>query len=735
MRLRTSLFLVPLATAIPIAVFSVLVSGALLQQHYENFVSAVKDRNRAFLTAVDAEVSGSITTLQALASSPSLERGDLQRFHQEAKAALESQTAWLNVILHSRDGRHIVNAYLPWGTPLLEKPTQPESIAPVVQQKRPSVGSVIFGGPFIERPGIPIRVPVVRDGSVAYVLTAIVNPESFDRLFAAQAIPAGWASGLVDANGNFIARVPERPRGTRAGEQFLAAIRSGDEGWYRGRTVDGLDTYTAFTVSQQTGWALGFAIPADLVHGPVRRAALIAGGGLALVLALALWFALWLSRRISRPMAQLAKGAERMGRSDTVARTGTGIGEVAELEHALNTASAGLLARDRQLRERASELQAADANKSQFLAVLSHELRNPLAPLLTGRAILKLRNDPETAARTHAMMERQIGQLRRLIDDLLDVSRIDRGKLELHTQRIAVDALVRNAIETAKPSIEAKQHALEVRYAREPLYVDADAVRLGQVVANLLNNAAKFTPPNGRIEIETRSRGTDALISVRDNGVGFSSEEGERIFEPFVQLDESRGQAAGGLGLGLTLVRSLVRMHGGSVHAASDGIGKGAEFTVCLPLAAAPGAEAAAEPAAKVPTSSLRRVLVVDDNVDAADTLAQLLRIEGFNARKSHNGAEALAIAQDFQPQVAFVDVNMPGMSGFQVAAALRAQPWAAGLRLVALTGMGQKADLDATRAAGFDAHLTKPASEDEIRREASAPNPNVLPFNASRRA
>src|ERR1041384_169830 len=176
MRLRTSLFLVPLATAIPIAVFSLLVSGALLQQHYENFVSAVKDRNHAFLTAVGAEVIGSITTLQALASSPSRERGDLQRFHQEAKAALESQTAWLNVILHSRDGRHIVNAYLPWGTPLLEKPTQPESIAPVVQQKRPSVGSVIFGGPFIERPGIPIRVPVVRDGSVAYVLPAARTP-------------------------------------------------------------------------------------------------------------------------------------------------------------------------------------------------------------------------------------------------------------------------------------------------------------------------------------------------------------------------------------------------------------------------------------------------------------------------------------------------------------------------------------------------------------------------------
>jgi CheY-like chemotaxis protein len=331
------------------------------------------------------------------------------------------------------------------------------------------------------------------------------------------------------------------------------------------------------------------------------------------------------------------------------------------------------------------------------------------------------------------MMERQIGQLRRLIDDLLDVSRIDRGKLDLRTERIAIDTVVRAAIETAKPALEAKQHALVVRYAREPLYVEGDAVRLGQVVANLLNNAAKFTPAAGRIDIETRVEGSDAVLCVRDSGIGFPPEDRARIFDSFVQLDTSRSQAAGGLGLGLTLVRALVQMHGGRVEAKSEGSGRGAEFTVHLPLAEAPEA-AAPVVHARVAPDSARRILVVDDNIDAADALADLLRIEGCDVRKCYNGAEALALAREFHADVAFIDLNMPGMSGFELARELRALPSAAGMRLVALTGMGQKTDVEATRAAGFDAHVTKPASADELRRAASGREADIVPLDAGRR-
>ena len=729
MRLRTSLFLLVVAIVLPLAAFSLALSAWLLEHQYESYISVIKDRNRAFMTAVDAEVQGHLFTLAAIAESRSLIEGRLERFHGEAAAVLARQPAWLDLILLDRGGRHLVNAYVPWGTALPEKPQQPESVWPVVEQRRPSVGNVIVGGPFQQRAGIPLRVPVVRDGEVAYVLSAILKPEAFDALFEAQRIPHGWVSGLVDANGAFISRIPERPRGSRAGEQFIEEVRKAEEGWFRGRTVDGFETFTAFTVSELTGWSLGFAIPIELVYGPVRRAAWAAGGGLLAVVVLALAIAYWLGRRISRPIAQVAAAAQALGEQERPVKTGTNIREVSELEQALNAASAAILARDRELRRQASELRVADANKSQFLALLSHELRNPLAPLLNGLSILKARTDPETATRTHAMMERQIGQMRRLIDDLLDVSRIDRGKLELHTERIAVDAVIRNAIETAKPNIEAKQHALTVQYAPEPLYVDGDPVRLAQVVSNLLNNAAKFTPPRGRIEISTRSEASQAVVCVRDTGIGFPPEDADRIFDSFVQLDASRNEAAGGLGLGLTLVRSLLEMHGGRVEARSLGEGQGAEFTIRLPLATAP--ESTAPPAhVKTRARGGRRVLVVDDNTDAADTLADLLRIEGFDVSTAYSGDVALSRAKAFRPDVAFIDLNMPGMSGLDLARALRGDAGMAGLRLVALTGMGQQRDVQSTHAAGFDAHLTKPAPAHEVLRLASAaPETKIVPF------
>jgi signal transduction histidine kinase/ActR/RegA family two-component response regulator len=733
-RLRTSLFLLVLATAIPLTLCALVISVVLLRHDYDNFVQVAQDRNRAFMTAVDTEIQKSMATLRAVAASRRLDLDDLEGFRNTATAALASQPDWLDLQLFGPDGRQVVDAFAQWGTPLLGEALDPSSLQQVLQTKRPAVGSVVAGDSHNSRFGIAVRVPVMRDGRVAYVLTAIVKPESFLSLIQQQRLPSGWVTGLVDAQGHFIARVPERAAGSRASDAYLERVRAAPEGWYRGRTVEGVDTYTAFTVSALSGWSVGFAIPANEVAGAYLRGASVAGGTLLAMLALALGIAFLLSRRIAGPMAALSSAAASLGQREAPIETRSAIREVAELERALNEASDAILARDRELRRQASELQAADANKSQFLALLSHELRNPLAPLSNGLSVLKMRGDAQTAARTHAMMERQIGQLRRLIDDLLDVSRIDRGKLELRRERVAVDAVVRNAIETAKPAIEARHHELAVRYAPEALYVEGDAVRLGQVIANLLNNAAKFTPQGGRIEIGTRAEGGRAAISVTDSGVGFTPEDRARIFEMFVQLDATRTQAAGGLGLGLTLVRSLVEMHGGTIDAESPGPGSGATFTVRLPLADAPAT--VHEVAAALPARQARnRVLVVDDNVDAADSLADLLGMEGFEVRACYAGDAALSLARQFRPEVAFLDLNMPGMSGLDLAKALRAEPWGGPARLVALTGMGQKTDLEATRAAGFTAHLTRPAPTAEIIRLASAEEGTVIPFDTGRRA
>lgn len=379
------------------------------------------------------------------------------------------------------------------------------------------------------------------------------------------------------------------------------------------------------------------------------------------------------------------------------------------------------------LRQRAAELQRADANKSQFLAVLSHELRNPLAPLMNGLTLLGMLRDPKALADTRTMMERQILQLRRLIDDLLDVSRIDRGKLELVKERVAMDSVIRNAVETAQPNIEAKSHQLIVRYAPDPLYVEGDAIRLSQIVANLLNNAAKFTPPRGHIEVSLSGTDTEAVVAVKDTGVGFDPADARRVFDMFVQLNASREAGAGGLGLGLTLVRWLVQMHGGSIQAQSKGTGKGAEFTVRFPRAKAPLSTVAVDVSGPR-TYPRRRVLVVDDNEDARETLAQILGLQGFDVRSCRDGMEAFETASQFKPDVAFIDLNMPVMTGTQLAAKLRSEPWGRAIRLVAVTGMGQQSDIESTTAAGFYAHLTKPTSPDEVLRLAGEVD-NVLPL------
>ena len=382
------------------------------------------------------------------------------------------------------------------------------------------------------------------------------------------------------------------------------------------------------------------------------------------------------------------------------------------------------------LRQQAAELLQADANKRHFLAVLGHELRNPLAPLRNGIAILRRSKDDALRVEVQAMMERQVSQMTRLIEDLLDVHRIDRGQLELRRETLAIGAIVKSAVETVKPALDAKRQVLEVRGADAPLHVNADFVRLSQVLSNLLSNASKYSPQGANVTVEVCEESGSAVLTVKDTGAGFEPGDATRIFDMFVQLDASGRGSAGGLGIGLTIAKSIVELHGGAIRADSDGPGRGACFTVRLPLASAssPHKDAASSP---LVSNAKRRVLVVDDNVDAANSLAEVLRLEGYEVQASYTGALALESARLFNPEVAFLDLNMPDMSGFELASALRAQPWASGLKLYAVTGMGQKVDVELTLAAGFDAHLTKPASPDAVVRLAAGVTDNVVALRA----
>ncbi len=349
-------------------------------------------------------------------------------------------------------------------------------------------------------------------------------------------------------------------------------------------------------------------------------------------------------------------------------------------------------------------LREQDRKKDEFLAILAHELRNPLAPIRSGLDVLQLTDDPAITARTRAMMQRQVVHMVRLVDDLLDVSRVTRGKVTLKKERLDVRTVISSAIDTSRPALDAGQHELTVRMPSEPLWLDADPTRIAQVIANLLNNAAKYSPRGAPITLEAEEEDGMLRMCLTDRGKGISPEMLPRVFDMFTQVD---GDAGLGLGIGLALARHLVGMHGGTIDVASPGVGEGSVFTVRLPLVNGVAAQESSESAQT--SSSGLRVLVVDDNVDAAETLSSILELLGHVTRLVHTGSKALPAAIEFRPDLVLLDIGLPELDGYQVARLLRNDPTVKHATIVALTGWGSEEDRRQARIAGFDEHLVKP--------------------------
>ncbi|HSC24336.1 MAG TPA: ATP-binding protein [Casimicrobiaceae bacterium] len=363
---------------------------------------------------------------------------------------------------------------------------------------------------------------------------------------------------------------------------------------------------------------------------------------------------------------------------------------------------------------RVKRLKEADRRKDEFLATLAHELRNPLAPIRMGIHILRLSGADAPARPVLPMMERQLQHLTRLLDDLLDVSRITRDKIALRIERVDLRKVVQLAIETSSPLIDEMHHALGVDLPDEPLWVDADLVRLAQVFGNLLGNAAKYTPEGGRIAVRAQRRGDDVEVFVRDNGYGIPPERLESIFDMFTQLDSPLAKHGTGLGIGLSLAKRLVALHHGSIEAKSAGTGRGSEFRVTLPAAPVRADDVPSE--STEPASPAKcRTLVVDDNRDAASSLAMFLELAGHEVRVAYDGERALHLAEQFQPYIVFLDLGMPGIDGYEVCRRLRATPWGRATRLIAVTGWGQDEDQRQSALAGFDLHLVKPVDPETL--------------------
>ncbi len=371
-------------------------------------------------------------------------------------------------------------------------------------------------------------------------------------------------------------------------------------------------------------------------------------------------------------------------------------------------------------REVEHTLKQADQRKTEFLALLAHELRNPLAPISNAVQIL-LQDTVSAEARQAAvrMMDHQLGQMVRLVDDLLDISRISQNKIELRKCQLALAPVVSQAVEAVRPAFAAKQLALTLSLPSEAITVDGDATRLAQVIDNLLTNAGKFTPNGGKVHLTVETRGQEVLIRVRDSGIGIAAEQLTRVFELFAQVDASLERGQSGLGIGLSLVKQLAEMHGGSVEVHSAGLGQGSEFIVRLPVLAAaakrlppPVVASAPEPVAEL---CRRRILVVDDNLASAQSLSMLLQLHGQTVQMAHDGIEALALAESFRPEVILLDIGLPRLNGYEVASQLRQQVWGKAIMLIAVTGWGQAADKQRAEEAGFDHHMVKPLRHNEL--------------------
>jgi signal transduction histidine kinase/CheY-like chemotaxis protein len=385
------------------------------------------------------------------------------------------------------------------------------------------------------------------------------------------------------------------------------------------------------------------------------------------------------------------------------------------------------------------ELRDADRRKDEFVATLAHELRNPLAPIRNAVQILKAQapQEPEVAW-SRDVIDRQVGQMVRLLEDLLDVSRITRGKLQLRKSRVALASVLEMALETSRPHVETGRHALTVELPPEPVYLDADAVRLAQVFSNLLNNAAKYSPEGSHIRLDAERHGQDVVVTVGDDGIGIAPDTLSRVFEMFSQAKAALERAQGGLGIGLSLAKGVVEMHGGTITAHSDGLGKGSAFRVRLATVAAQALQADVPEHDGRPGRQGRdgrqggcKILVADDNHDAAESLAFLLRSTGHDVRTAHDGEQAVDVAETHRPDVVLLDIGMPRLNGYQAARRIRQTPWGKAAKLVALTGWGQEEDKRQAREAGFDSHMVKPVDpatletflQTVVTRERTSPN------------
>ena len=720
--LRTQLLVPVIVASLPLAVFAAAIMFTLWQYQQTRLETQQSETAAAVASVVDKELSSTVRQLQYLGTGPELVRGDLDGFLKRTRQVLAIAGEWTNVVLFSREGQQLVNANFP--LPAGRSTASQRHVDEVFATGRPIV-SDIFLGPASGRWIVAVSVPVSLQGRPIYVLSATLNLGVFDALLK-QRTAAGGVASIEDRQLRIISRSPvaEEFRGKPPVPALLQAMRAAPEGVARVRSYEGLEVLTAWTRMPSTGWSVGFSVPSATTDAALRRYVLLLASAELLIFLTAALAAIFIGRRVSAAIERAAEQAPGVADGWRPDLPHTGIEEIDRLGRALEDAASKLSAeaRQRELAERQrdellalekearSAAEAANRSKDEFLAMLGHELRNPIGAVSNAAQIL----GREGASAAHIafareVITRQTHHLARLIDDLLDVGRVITGKIYLQRERMDLAAAVRGTLDAFHAAGRFGGHRLQ--FELTPVWIDGDRTRMEQVVTNLVSNALAYTPSGGAIRVSVRREAADAVLEVADDGIGMMPDELARVFDLFYQ-GRSELHRKGGLGLGLTLVHRLVELHGGMVTARSDGPGKGSIFTVRLPAVDAPAARAPA-PAPETATRPLD-VLVVEDNEDARVSLQILLEGDGHAVRTAADGKAGLAAFGRAVPDVALIDIGLPEMNGYDVARAIRVRyrdPM-----LIALTGYGQPEDTQRATAAGFDAHLVKPADVAKLR-------------------
>lgn len=725
MKLRSRLCLLAAVALVPLVIFSAFAADQLIDALKSAALRGIRETARTCVLIIDREVKSSLSALRVLATSDSLKSGHWSKFYDQAKFATDPAGGW--VVLYDEHGGQIINTRVSFGSQLPTRPS-PGKIVEILDRGTPHVSGLVWGKT-IQRHIVFVDMPVYMDNGKRYLLSKAFYAEYFNTAFANRNIPDDWVVGIFDRDGLTIARSKRAEEfvGKPASPMTAAAVKAGSETELKHLTRDNIEVYDSIVHSTLSGWTVAVGVPVQDVDAEFKKAGYLAAGGLLLAIMMAVLASAWIGRRLAQGIESAAESAGALGRNEVVPPSPpSGIDEIDHLQRALTGASqllseeqkrraaaeqekARLLESEQQARKLSDEQNRA---KDEFMAMLGHELRNPLNAISSASSLLDMKGSNQERAK--AVIRRQSDHLRAVIDDLLDLSRVIYGKVTLEKSVIDLGQLVQRCTDTASMTGALNGYQLSVHTESAP--ITADPTRIEQIVTNLLDNAIKYAPNGSHVDITVVNEGDEAVFRITDSGIGIRPDLLPRIFDVFVQGDNSLARVKGGMGIGLSLVRKLVELHGGSIRATSDGEGRGATFTVRLPRAT----EDVAGGAIMKKNGSAARchsILLVDDLDEAREVLSMLLEALGHKVVAVADGENGLKAAASMPFDLAILDIGLPGMDGYELARRLREDPATSAIKLFALTGYGMQDDKDKAAAAGFDCHLTKPLQLDALAR------------------